>query len=101
MKNLKAIVVFLNVLRSLYPMIQEWVEAIDSPGHGEEKKKEIMEAVKATIEAIEQLSGVDLPWESIIEPLASTLVEMAVRALKRKQEAEGTISTSDLSNWTA
>lgn len=88
MKNLKTIVVLWSVLRSLYPTVQEWVEAIEYDGYGEEKKKEIMDAIKATIQTTEALTGVDLPWESVIEPLASVFVEMAVRAMKRKQEAK-------------
>lgn len=85
---MKKLIVLLGFIRNLYPLIQEWVEAIDSPGFGEDKKKEIMEAVKATVETTERVTGVDLPWESVIEPLASAFVEMAVRAMKRKQEAK-------------
>ena len=86
MKNVKGIIVLWNVLRSLYPTIQEWVEAIDCKGNGEEKKKAIMEAVKISVETTEKLTGVDLPWESVIEPLANAFIEIAVRAMKLKRE---------------
>lgn len=84
MKNLKVLMVLWNVLRGLYPTIQAWVEAIDCKGFGEEKKKEIMEAVKMSVEITEKLTGVKLQWEEVIEPLASVFVEMAVHAMKRK-----------------
>lgn len=84
MKNVQFIAILWGVLRNLYPTIQEWVEAIDCAGFGDEKKKEIMEAVKATIQTTEILTGFELPWDTVIEPLASAFVEMAVRSVKRK-----------------